>query len=353
MRLIRDLLKPWRWIDILAICGMVMSVHATAQQREVVSFVYHRFGDGRYPSTNIETKTFETHLRWLKANNYTVMTLSDAIRYLDSNEPIQKVAVLTIDDGYKSFYTKGLPLLKKYGMTGTLFINSKSVGAPDYMDWEQLKEVQEAGIEIGNHTHSHAFFMNLPDETRYQSLAAEIEQCQQSIKQNLSREPSVFSYPYGEFDEQMKRVVKEAGFVAAMAQNSGVITKQLDRYLLPRFPMSESYALLEKFIEKAKMHGLIIQHQSTQDHRMPPSRKPELEITFDAQELNTNQLQCFVQGSTCQMRTETSNGQLTLKITAKRPLASRRALYTITVPGKKGGWYWYSFLWINPAMKED
>src|SRR5688572_10450985 len=105
------------------------------QKKEVVCFVYHRFGDSRYPTTNVSIKDFEAHLAYLAKNKIRVVTFSEAISYLQSDQPVQKTVVITIDDAYQSFFKNGLPLLKKYSMPATLFINTKTVGGGDYMNW--------------------------------------------------------------------------------------------------------------------------------------------------------------------------------------------------------------------------
>ena len=72
--------------------------------KEVVCFIYHRFADSRYPSTNISLHDFEEHLDYLAKNNFQVLSFSAAMDYLQSDEPVRKTAVITIDDGYKSFF---------------------------------------------------------------------------------------------------------------------------------------------------------------------------------------------------------------------------------------------------------
>ena len=73
-----------------------------------------------------------------------MITFSQAIAYLKSDEPVQKTAVITIDDAYKSFLKNGLPLLKKYNFPSTLFINTETVGGGVYMDWAQLQSAHHA-----------------------------------------------------------------------------------------------------------------------------------------------------------------------------------------------------------------
>jgi peptidoglycan/xylan/chitin deacetylase (PgdA/CDA1 family) len=321
------------------------------EDKEVVCFIYHRFGDRRYPTTNTPVTDFEAHLAYLKKNNFRMLTFSEAINYIQSDEPARKTAVLTIDDGYKSFYENGLPLLKKYNVPATLFINTKTVGGSDFMDWPAIADAMKNNIEIGNHTHSHDFFLNKNEASRYDAFEEEIELSQSIIFENLHTTPVVFSYPYGEFDNKMKKIVKEAGFKAAAAQNSGVLYTSADLFQCPRFPMSESYSAKEKFAEKAAMKPLKILSRSPDHFTLPPDKKPLLTLTFDGTDLRLDQLQCFVQGGECALKI-IDKQKVTITVQATQPITKRRrTLYTVTVPDKEGVWHWYSHLWINEKVK--
>ncbi len=330
----------------------VTEVTPAGGDKEVVCFIYHRFGDSRYPTTNTTVKDFEEHLAYLSKHNFQVLSFSDAIRYLGSGEPHRKTAVITIDDGYKSFYKHGWPLLKKYRFAATLFINTKTVGGGDYMNWKELEEVKNGGLEIGNHTHSHDFFLNKEESSRYNTFREEIELSQSMITDHLDVTPTVFSYPYGEFDPRMKDIVKAAGFLAAAAQNSGVIHASTDLFNCPRFPMAEAYSSAAKFTEKVSMHALKILKESPPDFIMPAGKKPLLELTIDNTGLNLKQLQCFVQGGECTLRVVENIGNSTrITIQSAKPITGRRrTLYTITVPDGNGAWHWYSHLWIDSGV---
>lgn len=322
-------------------------------EKTVVCFIYHRFEDNRYPSTNVSQKDFESHLRYLNDHGFQVLNLSEALNYLNSGTPAQRTAVITVDDGYRSFYENGLPLLRRYKMPATLFINTGSVGSGDYMSWDQLQEVHEAKIEIGNHTHTHLKFLDMPEPARYKMFEEEIQRCQRIIKSKLGLTPSVFAYPYGEFDEGMKKVVEKMGFACAAAQYSGVMYVQTDRFRIPRFPMAEYYSDPERFAEKAMMLPLRITTESPQStlfsHTQP---NPQLTLTFDSDDLVVEQLQCFVQGGECEMSITRSENQVTVKMKSVLALSSqRRTLYTVTVPDKRGRWHWYSHLWINTEVR--
>ncbi|HEY8935186.1 MAG TPA: polysaccharide deacetylase family protein, partial [Cyclobacteriaceae bacterium] len=130
-------------IIILLCCGKTNShyhIDQSISDKEVVCFIYHRFGDSRYPTTNTPVKDFEAHLTWLRDNGYTVVSFTDALTYLQSAESARKTAVITIDDGFKSFYKNGFPLLKKFNVPATMFINTKTVGGSDYMNWDELRD---------------------------------------------------------------------------------------------------------------------------------------------------------------------------------------------------------------------
>lgn len=337
-------------MQTLASCGSPGEAETT-DGKEVVCFVYHRFGDDRYPSTNVSLAHFESHLAYLRQEGFQVLTLSDAARYLRSDEPPRKTAVITIDDGYSSFYENGLPLLEKYKYPATLFINTETVGGKDYMGWNELGDARQRNIEIGNHTHSHDYFLNLPEDIRYNTFEEEIELSQKLIKENLGREPRVFAYPYGEFDPRMKEIVRSLGFEAAAAQNSGVVHSGSDLMSCPRFPMSEFYSDPEKFASKAEMHPVYMTDASPGSFVLPSGTpRPSLSLTFEADHLQLGQLQCFVQGSGCEVTLDQEAGKVTLKATTDIS-GRRRTLYTITLPDTSGGWHWYSHLWINPAVE--
>lgn len=324
--------------------------------KTVVCFVYHRFGDKRYPTTNVPVSDFESHLKYLKENQFQVLTFSDAMKYMESDSPSKKTAVITIDDGYKSFFNNGLPLLKKYQMPATLFINTKSIGGADLMTWEQLKEVKAAGVEIGNHTHSHKFFLDESKDTRYDSFEKEIKQSQALIKENLGITPDLFTYPYGEFDNQMKEIVKSYGFKFAAAQNSGVLFKGTDKFQSPRFPMSENYSSLKQFAEKVKMKPFEIVSESPSNTLFDKKdSQPVLNLKLKMNDLQSKTLKCFVQGSNCDWKiiAQTEN-EVTIEMQASSSiLKRRRTLYTITAMDKNGSWHWYSHLWINPLVKGE
>ena len=117
---------------------------------EFTCFIYHRFGDDRYPSTNIALDVFAAQLSFLRDQGFKVLTLGAALEQLDSDGGLsERTVVLTVDDGYRSFLTGALPLLRRFGFAATLFINTDSVGRPGYMTWDDLVGLAAEGeVEV-------------------------------------------------------------------------------------------------------------------------------------------------------------------------------------------------------------
>ncbi len=321
---------------------------------DVPVFVYHRFGDARYPSTNISTEIFRSQLQYLKENNYRVMTLGEILKIINNNSPVpQKVVVLTIDDGYKSFKTGALPLLNEFGFSATIFIQTGTVGGNDYLDWDEIKEIREAGIEIGNHSQSHDHFLNSPEDKINIVFENDLETSEGLFKKNLDFIPEIYAYPYGEYVPGMEQVLEEKKYIAAAAQNSGVLCELTDKFAIPRFPMGGVFASIEGFIEKSKMKALRVlkcRPQSPLFDKNPP----ELIIEVEPGNLNFEYLQFFIHGSrVTNFQVSRINNLIKIVAMSDKTLKARRTLYTLTAPSKNGEqWYWYIHLWIQPGISE-
>ena len=316
-------------------------------QFSAVTLVYHRFGDNRYPSANTSVQDFEAHIRYLKNHGFVFSTASQVYenceQFLD-----QKQVVITIDDGYHSFYLNGLTVLKRNNVKATLFINTESVGWKDYLTWEQIKEISNQGIEIGHHSHAHSYFMNLSDSERVQKFKDDLLKADYLFQKHLGYVPKVYSYPYGEFDQLMLNVLKKHGYKIAFAQNSGVWSEKSNQLAIPRFPIAGAFVKLEQFKSKVNMKPLNWQ----QSDQLPLIVKGGEEVSFKMMldDPGLSQLNCFIAG---QSRTDAfTEYDGTVQVLFKAPANRRRTLITFTARHKKGEWHWGSRMLIDPDVKE-
>ncbi|RLD38762.1 MAG: hypothetical protein DRI83_02130 [Bacteroidetes bacterium] len=327
-----------------------------AHKDHIVCFVYHRFGDGRYPSTNIAVDVFRGQLAYLKQNNFTVWTMGRAVHALTNEEEIpSRTVVLTIDDSYHSFYENGLPLLEEFGYQATIYLNTTHVGHKAYMNWDEVRDAQRRGMEIGNHSHAHGHFLDFPDpEERKEQFFDDLNTAQAIFFDSLGFSPDLYSYPYGEYDPVLKKALNSAGFSCASAQYSGVLYAGSDLFEIPRFPMGGPFATLKGFIQKSQMNPIEVISKEPEMIVMQQN-PPLMIITLKNDCIDAEFLQCFVNGErNCITEMQEGPDYVRVKIISRDHLAGRRSLYTITAPSKdKKGWCWYSHVWVNTAISEE
>jgi len=199
-------------------------------------FVYHRFADDRYKSANTTLKELTKQFDYFKQNNYKVVPLSDILQKLEQKEEIPKKWIaLTIDDAYKSFYTHGLEVFKKYKYPFSLYIyveaTQKHYG--DYMSWKQIQDASQYG-EIGLHSYSHPRLQNLTTK----EMIHDTQKAFDIFIKNTGLTPTTYAYPYGEFNQKVKETLqKRFPFRAILNQNTGSINSKTDIFDIPRIAL--------------------------------------------------------------------------------------------------------------------
>lgn len=184
-------------------------------------FIYHRFGDNRYPSTNTTIEELRKEFDYFKNNGYEVIPLKKLVLALQDKQPIpDNWVVLTIDDNYKSFYTNGLPLFREYNYPFSMFVTVESTDKKygDFMSWTELKEIEKYGsLEFHSLTHPHMTQMS--DE----AITKDFEVGLALFEKNLGFKPQYFSYPFGEFNPRVKKIAESFGFKSILNQNMGAV----------------------------------------------------------------------------------------------------------------------------------
>ena len=205
--------------------------------------MYHRFDEAKYPSTNIQLDIFKEQLKIIENQKIKFINPNYFEKSLSKDKKMRKI-LLTIDDGLLSFYKNAWPILKDKKIPFLLFINTREVGTFNYMDWSQILELHNNDlVEIGNHSHSHEY---LVDEN-YDFIKNDILKSIEIFEDKLGKNSEFFSYPFGEYSSEFKKIIKELGFKYAFGQHSGVIDETKDLFELPRFPINEKYGELNRF----------------------------------------------------------------------------------------------------------
>ncbi len=217
--------------------------------------IYHRFGDGRYPTTNVSTEAFSEQMDFLRDNGYTVIPLGDLISLLKNQVEIPvKTVVITIDDAYSTVYANAWPILKKHGYPFTVFVYTKGVDQNygDYMNWTQLRELKELGVDFQDHSFAHkhlAFRQENMDEIGYRAwISGDLVKSMALFSRELGDTPRFFALPYGEYNQLVIEEAKALGYEAVLNQDPGAVSSNSDLYYLPRQPiLGDEWASMAHF----------------------------------------------------------------------------------------------------------
>jgi peptidoglycan/xylan/chitin deacetylase (PgdA/CDA1 family) len=211
-----------------------------AQQKYLLPVLTYHSISASPPGKNllaVSAKTFEQQMRLLRKFKYNVLTLEQAAAAIRDRAFIERAVAVTFDDGYEDNYTLAFPVLKKYRIPATIFVICSKIGAPGYLTWDQVREMQDSGLIVfGSHTLNHvALVLAGPAE-----LEQEISGSKNLLAEKLSRPATLFCYPFGNFNEKVEAAVKAAGYTVAVAGNPGGKVRDNDILAIKRLRISEN-----------------------------------------------------------------------------------------------------------------
>ncbi len=251
--------------------------------------MYHRFNEDKYPSTNIDMEIFKKQIDLIEKKKIRFINPNDFA--LNFTVPKSKKEILiTIDDGFTSFYQNAWPYLKKKKIPFILFVSTEAVGKNGYMDWNQIKEIEKEKFAfIGNHSHSHEYLV----EYNLNKFKEDINKSIKIFIENIGYNPLFFSYPFGEYSlEQKKYISKKFDF--AFGQHSGLIDVNKDKYELARFPINEKYGDLERFDFLINLFPLEYNKVTPEDkYILQNNNPPKTIIEFFDEQKNLEKINCF------------------------------------------------------------
>ena len=311
-----------------------------------VIVMYHRFGEDNYPATNIGRAQFEDHLAHLKSGGYSVLPVPHIIAALRAGIPLPERAIgITIDDAYVSVYDEAWPRLTEAGFPFTLFVATDAVDAGTFgtMSWDQLRELAAAGVTIGNHGASHSHLW----QGDPQAVRSDIARAEQRFEQEFGFKPSLFAYPYGEYDLPTRQVVNEFGFEAAFGQHSGTVHPGADFHGLPRFALNERFGGMDRFRLVVATLPLPVTDVTPADPLISSPNPPAFGFTVTAYLNEVGALACFVSH---QGETQIEHlGSSRIEIRLDEPLPYGRSRINCTMPAGEGRWRWFGHQFIVAA----
>ncbi len=209
--------------------------------------LYHRFGPVVADSMTVTTPHFESQLKHLKDQGYSVIPLRRLIEaYVSKQGSLPpRAAVITADDAHKTVYTDMFPLLKKYGMPATIFVYPSAVSNASYAaTWGQLKEMKESGlVDMQSHTFWHPNFKKEKKKLSSAEYGKVVEMQFKKSKARLEKEfggkIDLLAWPFGIYDEELMQRAKGAGYTAAFSMERRNAKSSDNPMALPRYLLAD------------------------------------------------------------------------------------------------------------------
>jgi len=333
----------------LVCSGQLLSTEDSIEDKGIIVLMYHRFEENKYPSTNIKTADFIKHLNLVKEKQFTFVNPNNFENNL-LNKKKEKKILLTIDDGFKSFYDQAWPILKKEEIPFILFVNTREVGSRGYMNWEQINEIsKEKFAHIGNHSFSHEYLV----DTTNQEITNDIKKAIADFENNLGYNSNFFSYPFGEYSNNFKNIIKDLGFKYAFGQHSGVTDETKDFYELPRFPINEAYGELKRFETVLKTIPLKFKSITPEEKYIQDSNNPpEVVVEFFKDFNNIELLNCYSNELNSWRKSDLEfldNNKIKIKLIGK--FTTERGRINCSLREKDGSWRWLGMQFVVADIK--
>lgn len=216
---------------------------ALSQGVSVPILLYHRFGPTVADGMTITTPVFESHLRYLRENGYTVIPLRQLVDYYQKKgpPPPAKSVVIVEDDAHKSVYTDMYPLAKKYNVPVTVFIYPSAISNAKYaMTWDQLRELKKSGLfDFQSHTYWHPNFKKdrkkmKPAEFE-KSVTMQLTKSKARIEKELGVKVEMLAWPFGIYDDYLLKKAADAGYAATFTIERRNATPSENVMKLPRY----------------------------------------------------------------------------------------------------------------------
>ena len=210
-------------------------INISPEEVRIPILMYHSISDDD-PNNNllVPPNMFEEQMAWLEANEFTAMSLDEALEAMETGKVPKRPVVITFDDGYSDNYTSAFPSLKNHGLKATFFVITDGVDNGYYMSSDMLKEMQAAGMSIE--------LDKLSREDAYDA----IKRGQDFLRNNIGSDGNYLCYPVGKYNDETIEIQKELGIKAATTTQGGISSIGDGLYQLKRvriYPMSiESFS---------------------------------------------------------------------------------------------------------------
>lgn len=177
----------------------------------------------RHVGNYVLPEQFDAQLTAISRWGYVPITIEDWLDFrAGRRKPPPRPIALTFDDGYRTNHDIAWPLLRRHGMTATVFLVANLIGGTNCFDVngpeepllnpEQIRAMQAAGIQFGSHTCTHGSLIDMkPNEALH-----ELTHSRATLMALLGRPVITLAYPYNKQNSTVRALARQAGYQAAV-----------------------------------------------------------------------------------------------------------------------------------------
>ncbi len=211
-------------------------------KRGLPVLMYHFFYDKSKGETGadanwMEVSAFEAQMKYLADNNYYFPSWNEVEAYINGTKTLPaKSVVITIDDGDASFIKYAIPIIEKYNVKATSFVVTSWNG-----NWLP-KSYKSSHLDFQSHSHDmHRSGAN--GKGRFANLSYKDALEDVTKSKNIIGNCTVFCYPFGHYNDNAIKVLKDAGYKLAFTTKSGRVYLGQNKFALPRIRMSKGISM--------------------------------------------------------------------------------------------------------------
>lgn len=341
---------------LIATLGIIYG-HAAQAARHAVVLQYQHISDRTPPSKSTSEADFIEHLNYLKREGFTVWPLKKIIERIRSKQSVpDKTVAITFDHAYISVYRNALPHLKKHNVPFTVFVAAAPIMKehPLYMSWQQLREVQKAGGDIGSMgiTGSNFAkpFADENDDSRKARIATEIDLNRKALQKFLGVTPELLAYTEGQADEVARQVVRERKLIA-FGLHQGPVSRYTSETYQPRFTATGSASNIHNLSVKLTSLPLPVRRKEAQPTILASDNlRPRVTVQLLSGSYKLSGLRCKnSEGLPVRSYIDTSGKRPEFTLQSKLAEKPGQIEYTCLAPHDKSSrFYWFSHTWILP-----
>ena len=188
---------------------------------------------------------FESELKTLVSLGYHSITARQLYDHQSKGTPLpDKPVMITFDDGWRNQYVYAAPLLKKYGMAATFFINPQPIAAKyhGYLTRDMVVALAKDGNDIESHTWRHLQVTrertDSVDSFQRKNLS-QLLLANEWIRKVVGQQPVALCYPFGCYDLEAIGMAQRAGYKLGFTVDEGVAdARAWDAFQMKRFTIS-------------------------------------------------------------------------------------------------------------------